>query len=148
MAEVAGVAFGALSLLGAITKLSIALPQLISGFRQASEDIQVVRGELEALNVPLIRLQSISSEGRIPEDLRSELESVLGHCKGEIERIHLLLQKSASGQLRSIRWTVNGRAEIYRLKSTLEAHKSALELTLTLCDLLVSLVKLLALPKR
>jgi len=137
MAEPFSIAVGVLSVLSTVTKLSIQFPQFVSAVRGAKDDITGVRGELEAISVSLAKLKE--SERHIPEIFHKNIEELLSGCNVVLEGIYNQLRVIQASRAQSWRWTITGRSELVRRKSSLEGYKSALSLLLLTCGLYILL---------
>lgn len=66
-----------------------------------------------------------------PDGLRQTLVAVLGSCDTVTQQMHTLLEKMSSHNLaRRSQWVATGRDDMNRLRSSLEAYKSALDIAL------------------
>jgi hypothetical protein len=133
MADPFSIAAGVTSALGTILKLSFEVAQFVSSVRDASEEMDSVRRELEAITTPLNQLKNVASA--VPSDLQRGLSAVVRGCDDEAAGILKQLQSAGAGRNRSVRWHYSGRAEMAKRRSALEAHRSALTLTLMICNL-------------
>ena len=122
----------ALSLLGT----SIALSKQISAFvittKDARKDMDAVSRELASLQLCLESLKEEDDANHFPQKLRESLTIIMRHCQDIIDQIGSLLARFASGNIsRRLQWSLFGRDEAERLRNSLEAHKSAIEIALT-----------------
>lgn len=124
------------SLLIGVTKLSVQITNFVSSVRGARRDIDAVSRELTSLALCLETLRNESATAEFPDDFRGNLLSVLGNCDAvvkEIADVLVRLQRSVSAG--RMQWSMSGRDEVNRLRSSLESHKSALEIALDLMTL-------------
>ena len=123
-------------LLGAVTNLSIQITKFVSSVRDAWRDIDAVSRELTSLALCLETLRDDSLTNEFHNNISGNLLSVLVNCKVVVKDIADLLarlQASVSGG--RVQWPLSGRDEVNRLRSSLESHKSALEIALELMTL-------------
>jgi hypothetical protein len=124
------------SLLAAVTKLSTQITKFVSSVRDARRDIDAVSRELTSLALCLETLRDDSATTAFPDNFSGNLLSVLGNCGVVVKDIADLLarlQASVSGG--RVQWPISGRNEVNRLRSSLESHKSALEIALDMMTL-------------
>ena len=123
-------------LLGAVTDLSTQITKFVSSVRDARRDIDAVSRELTSLALCLETLRDNSLTNEFPNKIIGNLLSVLGNCNVVVKDIaDLLARLHASISGGRIQWTISGRDEVNRLRSSLESHKSALEIALELMTL-------------
>ena len=118
-------------LLAAVARLSTQIAQFVSGVREARRDMDSVSRELSSLALCLETLRDDSTKIQYPDGLRQTLVVVLGNCDTVTQQMHTLLEKMSSKNLgRRAQWVATGRDDMNRLRSSLEAYKSALDIAL------------------
>ena len=141
------IATGCLSLVGTITKVSLTLSAFVRTARDARNDLDSVSRELLSLRtvLELLAEDTKSTSNPVPQNLEKQISGIVGNCDAAVQDIERSLQKHETKKMASINWAWSGREEMARLRSTLEAHKSALELALDmvalyfLCHIMYSL---------
>ncbi|KAK4110889.1 hypothetical protein N656DRAFT_184469 [Canariomyces notabilis] len=116
------------SLLDTVLSASSATVTFIRECREARGEVQAVSGELHVLSTVL----DVLRDEKLPATLESSIHSILKDCNVIVSDIVKLLKKHSgvSRADRAARWALNGRGEVNKLRSTLEAHRSALNLAL------------------
>ena len=96
--------------------------------RGARSEVQAVSGELHVLSTVL----NVLKDETLPASLEQSIQSILENCNSVISDIVKLLEnhRGASRADRAARWALSGRSDANKLRSTLEAHRSALNLAL------------------
>jgi ankyrin repeat protein len=134
-----------ITLVTTVSKVSIQ----INGFVREVRD---ARGDLDAISRELISLKTVleilsedaenSTGGGFPQSLVRQISGILTNCGGVLEQIEASLQKHAGGGVkRGVKWSLSGRDDVNKLRSSLEAHKSALDIALDMVALYVSLYR-------
>ena len=130
------VSTGCVGLLAAIAQLSIQIRTFVAGVREARHDMDLVSRELTSLSLCLETLRDDSERIKYPAGVQVNLIAVLKNCDRVTQDMQALLEKASSGSLgRRIQWTAVGRDDMDKLRSTLETHKSALDLALDMTAL-------------
>ena len=125
---------GCVGLISGITNLSMHIALFVSEVRSARKDMDAVQRELASLSLCLEALRIDCSSRRVdyPEAIRENLAQALINCDVITQQIKELLNKLSSGRLgRRIQWSFNSRDDMAKLRSGLEAHKSSIEIALT-----------------
>lgn len=123
-------------LLLGVNKLSVQITNFVSSVRGARRDIDAVSRELTSLALCLQTLRDDSTTVNFPENARGNLLSVLSNCDTVVKDIaSMLLRLQASVSGGRMQWPISGRDEVNRLRSSLESHKSALEIALDMMTL-------------
>jgi hypothetical protein len=111
--------------------LMIEINSFVSAVRDARGDMADVNRELSSLSFSLSILQEDAGKVSYPESLEKSLTEVLRNCDRVTTQMKVLLDKLSSMKLgRRIQWAVEGRGEMDKLRSSPEAHKSAIEIAL------------------
>lgn len=139
--EPLSIATGCISLLTGVSKLSIQISAFVASVRDARKDMAAVSGELSSLSLCLETLRDDSMKIGYPDAFRDNLLTVLKNCDTvTAEMTALLNELSSANLLRKIQWTALGRDDMNKLRSSLESHKSALEIGLDMTSLYVSII--------
>jgi hypothetical protein len=137
--EPLSIAIGCVSLLTGVSKLTIQISTFVASVRDARKDMAAVSGELSSLSLCLETLRDDSNRIDYPAGFRENLLTVLKNCDTVTAEMTTLLDKlSSANVLRKVQWTAMGRDDMNRLRSSLESHKSALEIGLDMTSLYVS----------
>lgn len=119
---------------GAIAKASISILEFSHQAKEASEDLQGVSRELQALAVildPLTRNISRAPKGTVTKELSEQLEASLDGCALVVSRIDSTIHKyQKDGGWTRTKWVLFGRGDMEKLRGSLEAYKMALSLGL------------------
>jgi hypothetical protein len=122
------------SLVGTITKTSILVTGFVRDVRAARTDLDAVSRELLSLKTVLELLAEdvANPTGKgFPETLQKQISGIVTNCSGVVAEIEQTLKKQeGTGLKKSAQWAVSGKEDIAKLRSSLEAHKSALEIAL------------------
>jgi hypothetical protein len=119
-------------LITAISQLSVQITGFVSSVRDARKDMDAVSRELISLTLCLEALRDDSQKIHFPETLLG----IFGSCDRITKQMQELLTKLSSGDVVArLRWTVAARDEMNKLRSSLESHKSALDIALDMASL-------------
>ncbi len=125
-------------LLAAVAQLSAQLTGFVSDVRESGRDLRAVNRELASLSLCLEALRDDSNSMEYPSGLEQNLLAVLGNCDVVTKQMVALIQKMSSGSIgQRVQWATFGRDDMNKLRSSLEAHKSALDTALDLTTLSV-----------
>ena len=108
--------------------------------------VRDARGDLDAVSRELVSLKSIleilaedtarSGANGLPESLIMQIQGIMSGCDDVIIQITSILSKyDGNGLVARSQWAINGRGDIDKLRSSLEAHKSALNIALDMLSL-------------
>lgn len=126
------------SLISGIVTLSQQINTFVSSVRNARKDMDAVSRELSSLKLSLEGLRDDSSKINFPESLQQNLVGVLQNCDDVTKQMQDLLKKLSSESLRRhIQWSISARDEMNKLRSRLEAHKSAIDIALDMISMYV-----------
>lgn len=124
------------TLVTTITKLSVLINGFVREVRDARRDLDAVSRELLSLQPLLEILSDDAGDSAFPASLLQQIAGIIKNSGVVLEDIEKLLQTfSAFGLRRSMKWAINGRDDMAKLRSTLEAHKSALDIALDMAAL-------------
>jgi hypothetical protein len=131
-----------------ISKVSITVNGFVREVRDARGDLDAVSRELLSLKT-VLELLSDDAEGSkgggFPQSLIKQISGILKNCHGVLEQIESSLRKhSGGGVKKGVKWSLSGRDDMNKLRSSLEAHKSALDIALDMVALYVRLETLSA----
>ena len=116
---------------GTISKLSIEVPLFISSVREARKDMEAVLRELTSLTLCLNSLRDDAETINFPHTLRDVIQSC-DQIAGEMRDLLKELQVAKAGRLR---WTMTEREQVNKLRSSLESHKSCIDVALDMASL-------------
>jgi hypothetical protein len=125
---------GVFGLLSAITTLSIRLDEFRTTYTEAVSEIDTLNQELNDLSTILKRLHE-AEETFAVSNLAQDLHGVLENCNRTVVATDILLQKAYSRRLRGLYWAFSGKRECMQLCRGLEAHKSTINIAVTLTSL-------------
>lgn len=129
--EIVPVVSGALSLLASITTLSVRLNEFRADYTEAVSEIDALNHELNDLSTILSRLHE-AGETLASSHLAQDLVGVFENCNRTVISIKLLLQKAHARKFRGFYWAFFGKKECLQLCRGLEAHKSTINIAMTL----------------
>jgi hypothetical protein len=124
---------GCLSLVGTIGKVTLTISSFVRKVREARSDLDNVRRELVSLNtvLELLAEDADHQSSAFPATLSKHITSIVVNCNKVVLDIQSCLDKYESASTTgSMKWALSGRDEIEKLRYSLEAHKSALEIGL------------------
>jgi hypothetical protein len=130
-----------ISLIGLITKTSTVVTKFVRDVRGARSDLDGVSRELLSLKNVLELLADDAADtdptkGALPETLKKQIAGIITNCIGVVAEIEQTLKKhEGAGLTKAARWMAIGQQDIIKLRSSLEAHKSALEIALDMVAL-------------
>ena len=132
------IAVACTSLISNIVTLSKQIVTFVSDFRDARKDMDAVSRELSSLSLCLEGLRNDSSKIQLPTSLQQNLVGVLRNCDDVTKEMRELLRKLSSENLgRRMQWSIIARDEMNKLRSRLEAHKSAIDIALDMISMYV-----------
>jgi hypothetical protein len=119
-------------LISTITSASLVVIGFVKDVRAARSDLDVVSRELISLKTILELLAddvNDSSNEPIPQTLQKQIVGIVANCTGVVVDIEKTLKKHEGGKVTS------GKKDVAKLQTSLEAHKSALEIALDMVTL-------------
>jgi len=132
------IASASLAITGSIISLSKQISSFVSTARDARSDMDKVNRELSSLTFALQLLKDDFSAFDCPESLRRNLDHILRNCDQVLQQMQQLLTRLSPNKLgKKLKWAFDGRDEMNRLRSSLEAHKSAINISLEVGTLYV-----------
>jgi hypothetical protein len=133
------IATGCVSLVATISKLSISISGFVRDVRGARSDLDTVSRELLSLKTVLELLAEDAADSNasgFSETLRKQVTGIITNCNGVLEEIEGVLTKLGGSRIdKAARWALTGQNDVSKLRSSLEAHKSALEIALDMVAL-------------
>jgi hypothetical protein len=122
-------------LVATIAKTSIAVTSFVRDVRDARRDLDAVSRELSSLTTILELLAEDTTDKKgqlLPASLQAQITGILTNCDDVVVEIEDGLVKHKKSKLgRRGYWTIGGgQGDMSKLRATLEAHKSALEIAL------------------
>lgn len=124
-------------LVASVTKVSIQINSFVRKSRDARGDLDAVSRELASLQMVLELLNEDARSGKgFPVSLVKQISGILTNCGVVLEQIETLLQKYAEGGISpAVKWAIAGQDDMNKLRSSLEAHKSALDIAVDMVSL-------------
>ncbi|KAK1990147.1 hypothetical protein LX36DRAFT_716969 [Colletotrichum falcatum] len=125
-------------LAGTITTLAFNLTTFVRDVRDARSEIDAVSRELLSLKSVLeLIADDFETAPRPPSDgLQKQISGVLSNCKIIVAEVDGCVQTHQGSRIqKGARWVAFGRGEMARLRATLEAHKTTLNLALDMLSL-------------
>ncbi len=128
-----------IALVSAITKTSVLVGVFIKDVRAARSDLDGVSRELLSLKTVLELLaddvtDSVSES--FPQTLEKQITGIITNCTGVVMDIEATLKKHEGNKLsKAAHWVAFGKNDVVKLRSSLEAHKSTLEIALEMVTL-------------
>jgi hypothetical protein len=126
---------GCVALLGTIAKTSEAIAKFVRGVRNARSDMDAISGEIGSLKTVLELLADDVGvpEVKVPENLERQVLGIVANCSDVLTQLEATLQKYQEDKLSSkMKWTWSGKDDMTKFKSSLMAHKGALDMALEL----------------
>ena len=128
-----------LGLISAVTKTSLVVIGFVKDVRAARSDLDSVSRELLSLKTVLELLADDATDEAFPQTLQKQISGLVMNCTGVINDIEQTLNKHEGGKLnKAAQWVAFGKSDMSKLQSSLEAHKSALEIALEMVTLYLS----------
>lgn len=131
MAEPISIIASCVGIASGITSLLRSITTFIGDVRDARKDLRAVKRELESLQGSLAAFSDKDQFLQL-ENMKHLKDNVLGvveNCGKVVGEMRRLVLDMSRG---SIRWATSGKSSMAKLQTSLEAHKSALEIALEL----------------
>lgn len=123
---------------------TIAVTKFVRDVRGARSDLDAVSRELLSLNTVLELLAedvANSENGTFPAALQKQITGIITNCTAVVVEIQVVLDKHEGTKImKAAKWVAFGNEDMNKLRSSLEAHKSALEIALDMIALCVHLL--------
>ncbi|KAF2467453.1 uncharacterized protein BDR25DRAFT_374732 [Lindgomyces ingoldianus] len=131
------------ALVGSIGTVSLTVNNFVRRVRDARSDLDAVSRELGSLKTVLELLGDDVEqygENHMATTLEKQVLDILKNCDIVIHSIGRELKKHGDGKkfTKGVRWSVNGRGDMLKLRSNLEAHRAALDLALEIMVLSIT----------
>ncbi|KAE9367026.1 hypothetical protein N431DRAFT_562288 [Stipitochalara longipes BDJ] len=128
-----------IGLASTITRTSLVVIGFVKDVRAARTDLDTVSRELLSLKTILELLAddvNDSTSQSIPQMLQKQITGIVTNCTGVVVDIEETLKNHDGGRLnKAAKWVASGKKDVAKLQSSLEAHKSALEIALDMVTL-------------
>ena len=130
------IAVGCGSLISLIAKTSTTINSFVREVRGARADLDAVSRELHSLS-NVLDLLADDGAVQLPEQLTAQVSSILQNCQGVVAEIEVALKAHAGGGnvKQRVGWAWTGHGDMEKLRSSLEAHKSALNIAVDMASL-------------
>ena len=140
MADPLSITASCVALVTAVLNTSKVVTGFIRDVREARGDLDAVSRELSSLTTILELLKEDTTEENstlIPKTLKIQITGILVNCTSVVSSIKYELYKPDKSRMEKIAyWTLGGgKGEMAKLRSTLEAHKTALDIALDLLSM-------------
>jgi hypothetical protein len=129
---------GCVGLVAAIAQLTTSISTFIARVRSARADLDSVSRELLSLKIilELLHLDLTDDAVNFSDTLQRQVSAIITNCTNVILEIQKILDKqNGSGVQKAAQWALSSRADVDKLRTSLEAHKSALEIALDMIQL-------------
>ena len=119
------------ALVTTIAKISVELTSFSRRVREARNDVDLVVRELVSLTTTLEYMAGDINDNdcgkALPSSLLSQIKNILAGCDNVIIQIAQTISKfDGDGVIVRSKWAISGQGDMEKLRSSLEAHKSAL----------------------
>ncbi|KAE8854445.1 hypothetical protein PTNB29_09801 [Pyrenophora teres f. teres] len=130
------------TLVTAVSRVTYSLTGFIREWRDASSDLRIISQELSSMQIVIGNLRNTfaTKESTLPPNLKEQILGILKSCLQVVGGIEASLLKHANSRLgKGGYWALGGgKEDMAKYRSSLEAHKSALEITLELVSITIS----------
>ncbi|KAH8652154.1 hypothetical protein BX600DRAFT_553601 [Xylariales sp. PMI_506] len=135
---------GCVGLIATVAHTTKCITKFVVDCRDAQKDLAAVSRELSDLEMTLHILKNdvdTNKSNQLPENLRKRICAIMGNCDSVLGDLDKLITKYEGGGIeRNARWALSGKKEVDKIRSSLEAHKSALSLVVEATTLHMSTV--------
>jgi Fungal N-terminal domain of STAND proteins len=132
---------GCVTLVATIAKLTVQINGFVREARGARSDLDAVSRELHSLTTVLEILAHDADDtarSAFPPSLAQQITGIVKNCGGVVSQIEASLEKHG-GEFARLRkgaqWSWGGKFDMEQLRSSLEAHKSALDIALQMVEM-------------
>jgi hypothetical protein len=135
MAETKSITTVTVHIISLVRKVTNIISKVVTDVRESRKDLVRVSGELSSLRVTLQVCYDDGFDLRVtaPANVQDRMVSMISECTNTLGDLESLLLGVLEIRVKEkVEWAATVRSEIYRLRSTLEAHKMALNLDLDL----------------
>ncbi|KAG9508131.1 hypothetical protein J7337_001694 [Fusarium musae] len=129
---------GCAGLITAIGSLSVSINTFVRSCREARSDLDRVSRELHSLQTVLELIEEDAKDVTkpFPPTIQHHVSGIVTNCGSVVLEVETCIKKYGDGRIKSrVAWTINGQGDMEKLRLSLEAHKSALELALDMLSL-------------
>ncbi|RYC85486.1 hypothetical protein BFJ63_vAg11586 [Fusarium oxysporum f. sp. narcissi] len=129
---------GCAGLITAISSLSISISTFVRSCREARSDLDRVSRELHSLQTVLELIEEDAKDDTkpFPPTIQHHVSGIVSNCGSVVLEVETCIKKYGDGRVKSrAAWAINGQGDMEKLRSSLEAHKSALEPALDMISL-------------
>ncbi len=132
--SIAGTCVG---LAATIARTTVEVSQFMRNVRDARSEMDAIARELGSLATVLdILADDAKTASKIPDSLEKQVLGIASNCSDVVVQLETTLKKYDGERLKTrVKWTFSGKDDMDKYKSTLAAHKSALDLALELLTL-------------
>lgn len=124
----------------AITETSARITAFVKEVRSARAKLDSTSRELLSLKTVLELLADDIADPSFPGTLKGQIAAIARNCMGVVMKVEALLTNhEGSGLSKAAQWARGGEEECEKLRRSLEMHRSALEISLEMVALYVSL---------
>jgi hypothetical protein len=136
------ITLGCVTLGSTIATVIVNLSAFICDIRDSQGDIIAVSCEMHNLRQVLESLEEHTDPSKTPSTispkLQEQISSIIANCSQIVEDVNSCVQSHTGSRVeKGIRWVAKGKAEMAKLRSSLEAHKTSLTLALDIASLWV-----------
>ncbi|PVH69029.1 hypothetical protein DL98DRAFT_186622 [Cadophora sp. DSE1049] len=128
-----------IGLVATVTKTSLVVGGFVKDVRAARSDLDGVSRELLSLKTVLELLAddvTDSPNEALPQTLQKQIAGIITNCTGVVVDIEETIKKHEGRKVtKAAQWAAFGQKDMEKLRSSLEAHKSALEIALEMLTL-------------
>jgi hypothetical protein len=120
-----------------IAKTSLSVTTFVRSVRVARSDLDGISRELASL-ATLLELIAEDTENvnALPETLRKQIAAILSNCQLVLLEVERLVKNcNGPGLIKGSKWTLAGSEDVTKLRLSLAANKSALEIALEMVTL-------------
>ena len=121
-----------------IGKTSYQVATFVRRVRDARADMDAISRELVSLKTALEMLaEDATAPGvEMPRSLETQVQSIVGNCSDVVSQLDAALERYEGERLATrVKWTWMGKDEMDKYRTTLAAHKGALDLAVDLTQL-------------
>lgn len=125
-------------LITAIGSLSLNIHNFVRTCREARRDLDRVSRELQSLEsvLGLIQDDAADENNPFPPTIGQHISGIVTNCNSVVVEIQSCISEYGDGRMKTrAAWAISGQGDIEKLRTSLEAHKSALELAVDMLAL-------------
>lgn len=129
------VAYGCVSLIAEVTRLTMSIPIFVANVRIARKDMDALLRELASLQLCLNALKDDDQSAPLnyPQSLNHQINQLLANTETVVKQLNNAIIKSSSRKGDgTISWSSSDRREVVHCRSILVSNRLALDLTLTM----------------